>query len=90
MPLCAKCYSRSVEPARVEIGLLTCYTCALSVPRKKGMMTSDHKTALAIQLMHPETFKAAKSVFASRTGKACNLGKSMNGAGKTAIFNEPI
>jgi len=90
MPLCTKCYARSVEPARVEIGLRTCYTCALSIPRKKGMMTSDHKTALAIQIMHPKTFKAAKSVFARRAGKACNLGKSMHGAGNTAIYNEPI
>jgi len=54
------------------------------------MMTSDHKTALAIQIMHPKTFKAAKSVFARRAGKACNLGKSMHGAGNTAIYNEPI
>lgn len=88
--LCTKCYRTSVEAARLEIGLTTCYKCALSIPRKKGLMISDHKTAMAIQVMHPATYQAAKSVFARRAGKQCNLGKSMNGAGKTAIYNEPI
>jgi hypothetical protein len=88
--LCTKCHLRSIEPARVELGLTICYQCALTIPRKKGMMVSDHKTALEIQIMHPDTYEVAKSVFARRAGKACNLGKSMNGSGKTAIFNEPI
>lgn len=88
--ICTKCYQRSVEPKRIEVGLNTCYTCALNVPRKKGMMTSDHKTAMAIQIMHPSTYEVAKRVFARRAGKACNLGKSMHGSAVTEVHHELI
>lgn len=86
--LCTKCYKRSIEPARLAAKLLTCYECALNVPRKKGMVSYAHKTAGSIDIMHPATYAVAKKVFARRAGKQCNLGKSMNGAAQTTIYHD--
>lgn len=61
--ICPSCYE-TVEPAREELGLPTCYACASThpVPRYKGAMVYAHKTGGAISLMAPEEFTRFKKL----------------------------
>lgn len=46
----------AVEPARLDLGLRICYSCASKTVKKvKGDMNYAHKTAPSLMVMSPET-----------------------------------
>jgi len=49
---CIKCLIKEVEVERVEIGLEICLDCAKKVPKVKGYMSFQHKTAPVVQIVH--------------------------------------
>lgn len=56
--LCPVCKSKDIEPARVEIDLRMCFSCAeKTVTKYKGDMNYQHKTAPSLMIMSQETFK---------------------------------
>jgi len=60
---CPSCYE-TVEPAREDLGLSTCFSCASShpVPRYKGAMVYAHKTGGTISLMAPDDYTRFKKL----------------------------
>lgn len=51
MPSCTICH-KQIEPARVELNLTICYSCAeRTVTKVKGDMNYQHKTAPTLMVM---------------------------------------
>jgi hypothetical protein len=79
---CPSC-SQSVEPAREELGLSTCYSCASAhpVPRYRGAMVYAHKTAGVLSLMAPDDFTRFKKL-TNRRGQMSIIRNVLFGMGR--------
>ena len=55
--MCGLC-NKPIEPARQDIGLTLCFSCASThVTKVKGDMNYAHKTAPTLMVMSNETFR---------------------------------
>lgn len=60
-----------VEPARLEIGLETCYQCALNVPRVKGVRVFTDKVTSDVVVVPEEEVKRHQARQPGGMGTEC-------------------